>query len=83
MCEPISARQAIGIATSLAGVLAIVAQGELERLLHLKLNPGDILILSALLAWLFLGESLFWYHYVGAVLIFAGLYIASRAGALR
>lgn len=179
--EPVSAKQAIGIAISLTGVATIVAQGELERLLHLKLNPGDILILGAmvcwamytvllrlrprelssraftgaviaiglvvllptfawdygqgqrtqwgpitwtavayfaifpsvlayffwnasvarvgsaragaflhlmplfgaLLAWLFLGESLFWYHYAGAVLIFAGLYIASRADAVR
>jgi drug/metabolite transporter (DMT)-like permease len=33
------------------------------------------------LAWLFLGESLLWYHYVGALLIFAGLFIASRGSA--
>ena len=36
-------------------------------------------LFGAVLAWIFLGESLLWYHYVGAVLIFSGLFIASRA----
>ena len=175
--EPLGVRQAAGVATSLAGVLIIVAQGELDTLLHLRLNPGDLLVLGAMvtwavytvllrwrprelssraftgsliaigvavllpifawdygeghrtlwgpatwaavayfavfpsvlayffwnaavervggeragtflhlmplfgavLAWIFLGESLLWYHYAGAVLIFSGLFITSRA----
>jgi drug/metabolite transporter (DMT)-like permease len=175
--EPLNARQASGVAMSLAGVLMIVAQGDPEVLLHLRLNPGDLWVLAAMLswaiytvclrwrpreltstaftgsvvavgvavllpifawdygaghrtqwgpitwsavvyfavfpsvlayffwnagvarvgperagaflhlmplfgavlAWMFLGESLLWYHYAGAVLIFGGLFIASRA----
>jgi drug/metabolite transporter (DMT)-like permease len=36
-------------------------------------------LFGAVLAWIFLGESLLWYHYIGALLIFGGLFIASRA----
>jgi drug/metabolite transporter (DMT)-like permease len=36
-------------------------------------------LFGAVLAWIFLGESLLWYHYAGAVLIFCGLFITSRA----
>jgi drug/metabolite transporter (DMT)-like permease len=174
---PLQRLQAIGVLISLAGVLTIVAQGELQAVLHLHLNPGDMWVLGAmlvwavytvclrwrpreltstaftgaivaigvmvlvpvfawdydaghrtnwnmltlsavayfgvfpsvlayffwnaavarvgseragvflhlmplfgaLLAWMFLGESLLWYHYVGAVLIFSGLFVASRS----
>lgn len=173
--EPLSGRRAVGVALSAAGVLMIVARGELDALLELELNVGDVWILGAMvtwavytvglrwrprelssraftgaliglglivllptfawdygqgqrtqwgpvtwaavayfaifpsvlayffwnagvarvgaeragaflhlmplfgavLAWLFLGESLLWYHYAAAVLIFAGLYIVS------
>jgi drug/metabolite transporter (DMT)-like permease len=175
--EPLGVRHAAGVAISLGGVLIIVAQGELDTLLHLRLNPGDLLVLAAMvtwavytvmlrwrprelssraftgsliaigvavllpvfawdygaghrtqwgpvtwgavayfgvfpsvlayffwnaavervgaeragtflhlmplfgavLAWIFLGESLLWYHYTGAVLVFSGLFITSRA----
>jgi drug/metabolite transporter (DMT)-like permease len=175
--EPLSLRQAAGVLTSLAGVVMIVAHGELETLLHLRLNPGDLWVLCAMLAWavytvclrwrprelsssaftgsliaigvavllpvfawdyaagqrtqwgpitlgaiayfaifpsvlayyfwntgvarvggerastflhlmplfgavlssIFLGESLLWYHYAGALLIFSGIFIASRS----
>jgi len=70
--EPLGARQAIGVAVSLCGVLLIVAHGDLDTLLHLM--P----LFGSLLAWLFLGEALAWYHYCGAVLIFSGLFITSR-----
>jgi drug/metabolite transporter (DMT)-like permease len=177
--EPLDRRQAAGVGTSLAGVLMIVARGELDVLLQLELNRGDLWVLAAMLswaiytvclrwrprdltstaftgsviaigvavlipvfawdyaaghrtqwgpvtwsavvyfavfpsvlayffwnagvarvgperagaflhlmplfgavlAWLFLGESLLWYHYAGALLIFAGLFIASRSRA--
>lgn len=176
--EPLSARQALGVIASLAGVLTIVARGEIATLVHLRLNPGDLWVLTAMLGWaiytvclkwrprelsstaftgslivigvavlipifawdygaghrtqwgpatwaavayfavfpsvlayffwnaavvrvgaeragtflhlmplfgallaaLFLGESLLWYHYAGAVLIFSGIFVASRAG---
>lgn len=38
-------------------------------------------LFGAVLSAIFLGESLLWYHYVGALLIFAGLFTASRAKA--
>ena len=176
--EPLSRRQALGVTISLAGVLAIIAHGELDRLVHLRLNPGDLWVLCAMVGWaiytvclrwrppelssnaftgsliivgvavllpvfawdyesgertawgpvtfaavayfavfpsvlayyfwntavarvggerasaflhlmplfgavlsaIFLGESLLWYHYAGALLIFGGLFTASRAG---
>ena len=175
--EPLRAVQAAGVATSLAGVLMIVARGDAGVLMHLELNPGDLWVLTAMLDWaiytvllrwrprelssraftgtliaigvlfllplfawdyesgsrtvwgpvtfgavayfaifpsvlayffwnaavarvggeraslflhlmplfgallsaVFLGEALLWYHYAGALLIFAGLFIASRA----
>ena len=177
--EPLDRGQAAGVGTSLAGVLMIVARGELDVLLQLELNRGDLWVLAAMLswaiytvclrwrprdltstaftgsviaigvavlipvfawdyaaghrtqwgpvtwsavvyfavfpsvlayffwnagvarvgseragaflhlmplfgavlAWMFLGESLLWYHYAGALLIFAGLFIASRSRA--
>jgi drug/metabolite transporter (DMT)-like permease len=176
--EPLGLRQAVGVATSLSGVLVIVAHGELDTLIELRLNRGDLWVLAgmlswaiytvvlrwrprelssraftgsviaiglvvllpifawdygegqrtqwgpaawgavayfavfpsvlayffwnaavervggeragaflhlmplfgAVLAWMFLGESLRWYHCTGAALIFAGLFITSRAG---
>ena len=179
--EPLGARTAAGVAVSLSGVLLIVARGDADTLLHLRLNPGDLWILGAMLSWaiytvclrwrphdlsstaftgsviaigvavllpifawdyttgtrtqwgpvtwsavayfavfpsvlayffwnaavarvggeragaflhlmpvlgavlasVFLGESLMWYHYAGAILIFAGLFTASRAGSVR
>lgn len=175
--EPLKAAQAAGVVTSLAGVLTIVARGDADVLMHLRLNPGDLWVLAAMLAWaiytvllrwrprelsstaftgslisvgvlfllpafawdydagsrtqwgpvtfaavayfavfpsvlayffwngavarvggerastflhlmplfgaalsaIFLGEALLWYHYVGALLIFSGIFIASRS----
>jgi drug/metabolite transporter (DMT)-like permease len=36
-------------------------------------------LFGAVLSSVFLGEALLWYHYVGALLIFSGIFIASRA----
>ncbi|MCX7154894.1 MAG: DMT family transporter [Rhodocyclales bacterium] len=44
-------REAAGILVSFIGVLGIVAHGELQRLLELTLNVGDIWILASVLAW--------------------------------
>ena len=46
-----SARQAAGVAVSLAGALAIIAQGQPARLLDLGFNRGDLLVLAGLLFW--------------------------------
>ncbi|MFA4969432.1 MAG: DMT family transporter, partial [Sulfuritalea sp.] len=40
-----------GIMVSFVGVLGIVAHGELQRLLDLTLNVGDLWILASVLAW--------------------------------
>jgi drug/metabolite transporter (DMT)-like permease len=45
------ARQAAGITLSLAGVLAIVARGDLQTLLGLSFNRGDAWVLAAVLSW--------------------------------
>jgi drug/metabolite transporter (DMT)-like permease len=43
--------EAIGLATSLTGVLLILAHGDLRALLHLQFNTGDLLMLGAMLVW--------------------------------
>jgi len=43
--------QIAGVMLSLVGVMVIVARGQLEVLLHLRLNPGDAIILFAMLFW--------------------------------
>jgi drug/metabolite transporter (DMT)-like permease len=46
-------RQVLGIATSLLGVLAIVARGDPQALLGLTFNRGDAWVLAAVLSWAF------------------------------
>lgn len=46
-----SARQWTGVATSLAGVLVIVARGDLRVLVALELVRGDVLLFIAALCW--------------------------------
>jgi drug/metabolite transporter (DMT)-like permease len=58
--EPLNARQALGVMTSLTGVLAIVAHGDPETLLHLRVNPGDLWILAAMAAWAIYTVCLRW-----------------------
>lgn len=43
--------QAAGLAISLGGVLAILTAGDLGTLALLSFNPGDLLILSAVILW--------------------------------
>lgn len=43
--------EGIGLATSLSGVLLILAHGDLRALLHLQFNSGDVLMLVAMLVW--------------------------------
>lgn len=49
--ERINRWQAIGLALSLAGIVAIVARGELATLAALDVNVGDLLIVLAILAY--------------------------------
>ena len=45
--ERLSIRQAIGIAISLTGVAIIICQGDIDRLLAVRFNFGDIVIFAA------------------------------------
>lgn len=47
--DPVTPIQIAGIVTSLLGVLAIIAQGDIATLLHLSFNGGDILIVFNML----------------------------------
>ena len=49
--ELMSPRQYLGVLISLLGVVMIIARGELELLLNLNFNPGDLLVLVASLTW--------------------------------
>lgn len=49
--ERITGQQALGVAISLGGVLAIVAQGDLRALLALRFNDGDLWLLTAMALW--------------------------------
>lgn len=49
--ERIVARQVLGIVLSLAGVVAIVAKGDVRVLLHLDLVPGDLWTLAGCFCW--------------------------------
>jgi drug/metabolite transporter (DMT)-like permease len=49
--ERLTVGQGIGVLVSFAGVLTIIAQGQLQTLLRLHLNPGDLWVLAAMLCW--------------------------------
>jgi drug/metabolite transporter (DMT)-like permease len=49
--EKITDRRALGILLSFTGVGWIVSQGSLDSLLHLQLNPGDIIVFFATSLW--------------------------------
>lgn len=48
-----SGLQAVGVAISLAGVLFLISDGSLDRLLRLELNVGDLIVTVAYLFWAF------------------------------
>lgn len=50
---PVSSRQALGIAVSLAGVLTIICRGNPDIILSLHINKGDAWILLAVVSWAF------------------------------
>ena len=80
--EPVSARQVCGVVTSLAGVLAIITQGELETLRHLRLNPGDLWVLGAMLCWAVYTICLRWRPRELSSMAFTGSLIAIGVAAL-
>ena len=49
--DRLSLRQYLGVAISLCGVLLIISQGELDTLLQLRFNRGDILVFIAAACW--------------------------------
>ncbi len=49
--ERLSGRQMLGVAASLAGVLAVITRGKLSVLMGLSFNVGDVLLASAPVAW--------------------------------
>ena len=57
---PVSALKLLGILISSMGVLMLVSRGELEKLMALELNPGDLWILLAAAVWAIYSISLRW-----------------------
>jgi len=51
--EPVTWRQAIGIALCMAGVVIVVVRGELAVLAELAFAPGDLWIVLAAIGWAF------------------------------
>jgi len=49
--ERLNARQALGIAISVLGVVAIVSRGQADVLVNLSFTPGDLWVLAAVVAW--------------------------------
>jgi len=56
--DRVGAVQALGIATSLAGVIAIISKGSLETLGRLSFNKGDLVILFNMGLWAIYSASL-------------------------
>ncbi len=49
--DTISRGQALGVAISLAGVLAILTRGDLRVLASFSLNKGDLIVLAGMIFW--------------------------------
>jgi drug/metabolite transporter (DMT)-like permease len=49
--QAVSARQLLGAALSIAGVLLVLSRGEWALLLQLRLVPGDLYVLGASVGW--------------------------------
>lgn len=49
--EPLSGRQALGVAASLGGVLWIIAKGDPATFLKLDFTTGDLWIVAAMIGW--------------------------------
>lgn len=51
--EPVTRRQLVGSILGLIGVTGLISQGSLSYLFHLRFNPGDLILLTAAVAWAF------------------------------
>jgi drug/metabolite transporter (DMT)-like permease len=49
--EPLGLRKGLGALLALAGMMVIVARGDLAALARLELNPGELLIVVSALCW--------------------------------
>ncbi len=49
--EPMRGRQWLGVGLALAGLLLVIAQGDLSHLLNVRFGRGDLWILAAAAAW--------------------------------
>jgi drug/metabolite transporter (DMT)-like permease len=49
--ERVSILQTLGLSISLIGTLVVLTNGEMERLLQLQFNRGDLLMVGAVLLW--------------------------------
>ena len=49
--DRVSLRQLIGMAISFCGIVIIITRGEVEQLLHLHFNTGDLIIFFTIPAW--------------------------------
>lgn len=58
--QRVSAKQMLGVAVSLVGVLAILTKGHLEALAALKFNQGDLIVLASMVLWALYTQMLKW-----------------------
>jgi drug/metabolite transporter (DMT)-like permease len=58
--KPLARIEGIGVLISLCGALTIVAHGNLDLLIHLDLNIGDVWMLGAVLVWAIYTVGLAW-----------------------
>lgn len=49
--ETMTGRQMLGVGLCIAGVLTVIARGEIETFLGVRFTVGDLLILAAAIAW--------------------------------
>ncbi len=56
----VTPRQGTGILISLLGVVIIIARGQLDSLLALQLNRGDLWVMAAVLSWALYSVCLHW-----------------------
>jgi len=80
--ERLTARQAVGILISLSGVTVIICQGDLSRLLSIRFNVGDIIILGAVVlyglysALLRRRPSIHWLSFLAATFLIGDILLA-------
>lgn len=56
--EVMTIRQYFGVVVSLFGVVLIIAHGEIDYLLNLRFNPGDLFVFAAAVTWALYSSNL-------------------------